>query len=133
MFIDTSAFVAIFCKEPEAEIFATCIERADQRRTSPLVRLETCIVLANRLDRDPGDVQEDVDAFLAEAGITVVPIDDAIGRMAVEAFRRFGKGRGHPAQLNLADCLSYACAQAYLDPILFKGRDFGHTDLTRAM
>lgn len=133
MFIDTSAFVAIFCKEPEAEIFTICIERADQRRTSPLVRLETCIVLASRLDRDPADVQEDIDAFLAEAGITVVPIDDAIGRMAVEAFRRFGKGRGHPAQLNLADCLSYACAQAHRDPILFKGRDFGHTDLTRAV
>jgi ribonuclease VapC len=133
MFIDTSAFVAIFCKEPEAGLFAARIERADQRRTSPMVRLETCIVLASRLDRDPVDVQEDVDAFLAEAGIAVVPIDDAIGRIAVAAFRRFGKGRGHPAQLNLADCLSYACACAYGDPILFKGRDFGHTDLTSAL
>jgi ribonuclease VapC len=133
MFIDTSAIVAILCQEPEAADFATCIERAGRRRTSPLVRLESCIVLASRLDRDPVDVQDDVDAFLAEAGIAVVPIDDDIGRIAVEAFRRFGKGRGHPAQLNLADCLSYACARAYRDSILFKGRDFSHTDLTSAL
>ncbi|KQP07848.1 twitching motility protein PilT [Methylobacterium sp. Leaf99] len=133
MFIDTSAFVAIFCGESDADILATCIERAERRCTSPMVRLETCMVLATRLDRDPVEVQADFDAFLTEAGITVLPIDDGIGRGAVEAFRRYGKGRGHPAQLNLADCLSYACARAARAPILFKGRDFTHTDLTSAL
>lgn len=133
MFVDTSAFVAIFCKEPEAPVFADCIERAARRYTSPMVRLETCMVLASRLDRDPADVQADFDEFLTEASITVVSITDSIGRFAVEAFQHYGKGRGHPAQLNLADCLSYACARAYRDPILFKGPDFGHTDLTSAL
>ncbi|WP_430912191.1 type II toxin-antitoxin system VapC family toxin [Methylobacterium sp. sgz302541] len=133
MFIDTSAFVAILCKEPEAGIFATCIERAKRRCTSPMVRLETCMVLADRLDRDPLDVQADFDEFLTEAGITVMSISDSIGRGAVEAFQRYGKGRGHTAQLNLADCLSYACARAYRNPILFKGRHFGHTDLKTAL
>ena len=133
MFIDTSIFVAIFCKEPDAGRFADCIERAQRRYTSPMVRLETCMVLASRLDRDPLDVQSDFDEFLTEAGITVMPIGDSIGRIAVEAFQRYGKGRGHPAQLNLADCLSYACAHAGRDPILFKGRDFGHTDLRAAL
>lgn len=133
MFIDTSAFVAIFCKEPEAGIFANCIERATRRCTSPMVRLETCMVLASRLDRDPAEVQADFEEFLTEAGITVVSISDGIGRIAVEAFQRYGKGRGHLAQLNLADCLSYACARAYRDPILFKGRDFAHTDLKSAL
>ncbi|WP_093570816.1 type II toxin-antitoxin system VapC family toxin [Methylobacterium sp. 174MFSha1.1] len=133
MFIDTSAFVAIFCDEPEAGIFATCIERAPHRCTSPMVRLETCMVLATRMDRDPVDVQADFDEFLAEAGIAVVSISDSVGCIAVEAFQRYGKGRGHPAQLNLADCLSYACARAYRHPILFKGRDFGHTDLQFAL
>ncbi|MGX7707143.1 type II toxin-antitoxin system VapC family toxin [Methylobacterium sp. Gmos1] len=133
MFIDTSAFVAIFCKEPEAGIFARCIERASRRCTSPMVRLETCMVLASRLDRDLVDVQADFDEFLTEAGIVVIAISDNVGRIAVEAFQRYGKGRGHPAQLNLADCLSYACAHASLDPILFKGRDFGHTDLQSAL
>ncbi|OAH17541.1 twitching motility protein PilT [Methylorubrum populi] len=133
MFIDTSAFVTILCQEPEATIFANRIERATRRCTSALVRLETCMVLASRQDRDPIAVQADFDAFLAEAKISVIPISDGIGRIAVEAFARYGKGRGHPAQLNLADCLSYACAHAYRDPILFKGRDFSHTDLATAL
>jgi len=94
-----------------------------------MVRFEACMVLASRLDRDPLDVQADFDEFLTEAGVFIVPVDDSVGRIAVEAFQRHGKGRGHPAQLNLADCLSYACARAHRDPILFKGRDFGHTDL----
>lgn len=69
------------------------------------------------------------DAFLAAAGITVVAIDDDIARRAVAAFDAYGKGRGHPAQLNFADCLSYACAAHGRVAILFKGRDFVHTDL----
>ncbi|BAU90020.1 PilT protein domain-containing protein [Methylorubrum populi] len=73
--------------------------------------------------------QEMYDAFLATAGITVVSIDDAVARRAVDAFDTYGKGRGHPAQLNFADCLSYACAACHRVPILFKGRDFIHTDL----
>lgn len=70
------------------------------------------MVLASRLDRDPVDVQADFDEFLAEAAITVVSISDRVGCIAVEAFQRYGQGRGHPAQLNLAECLSYACARA---------------------
>lgn len=51
------------------------------------------------------------------------------GRLAVQAFSDYGKGRGHPAQLNLADCLSYACAKNRKMPLLYKGNDFAHTDL----
>ena len=36
---------------------------------------------------------------------------------------------GHPAQLNLGDALSYACAKAYHVPLLYKGTDFSETDL----
>jgi ribonuclease VapC len=46
-----------------------------------------------------------------EAGIAVVPMDGAMGRAAVKAFADYGEGRGHKAQLNLADCFSYACAK----------------------
>jgi ribonuclease VapC len=59
-------------------------------------------------------------------------VTDAIGRSAVLAFARFGKGRGHPAQLNFGDCLSYRCASEHGSPILFKGADFTHTDLETA-
>jgi ribonuclease VapC len=34
--------------------------------------------------------------------------------------------------LNFGDCFRYALARAYLEPLLFKGGDFGHTDLEAA-
>lgn len=129
MFIDTSAVVAILADEPEAPVFIARIEAAGRRETGPHVRLEATINLARILGLPVAAAQEMYDAFLDAAGITVVSIDDAVARRAVQAFDTYGKGRGHPAQLNFADCLSYACAASGGIPILFKGRDFIHTDL----
>ncbi|PZS06559.1 MAG: VapC toxin family PIN domain ribonuclease, partial [Chloroflexi bacterium] len=53
-----------------------------------------------------------------------------IGR---EAYKDFGKGSGHPAQLNFGDCFAYALAKVMGEPILFKGNDFAHTDITPAI
>lgn len=132
MFIDTSAIIAILGREAEALSLRSRIEQASVRLTSPLVRLETCMVLSSRLRVEPVITETLFDAFVAEADIQVVPITDAIARIAVEAFQRFGKGRGTAAQLNLADCMSYACARLEDVPILYKGRDFSHTDLRSA-
>lgn len=44
------------------------------------------------------------------------------------AYREFGK-TGHPAQLNFGDCFAYAPAKVMGEPLLFKGRDFIHTDI----
>jgi uncharacterized protein with PIN domain len=54
-------------------------------------------------------------------------------RIAREAFRDFGKGSGHAAQLNFGDCFAYALAKAKLEPLLFKGGDFRHTDVSVAV
>lgn len=129
MFIDTSAIVAILAGEPEGAVFAARIEAAARRETGPHVRLEATINLARILGLPVLAAQEMYDAFLATAGITVVSITDAVARRAVTAFDSYGKGHGHPAQLNFADCLSYACAAHGDVPILFKGRDFTRTDL----
>jgi ribonuclease VapC len=51
---------------------------------------------------------------------------------ALEAFSRYGKGRGHPAQLNLGDCFAYAAAKNYRTSLLFKGEDFNNTDIRPA-
>jgi len=48
--------------------------------------------------------------------------------MAVDPFARYGKG-GHPAGLNLGDCLTYATAKLSGGPLLFIGNDFTQTDL----
>src|SRR5271170_3671806 len=121
MFIDTSAFIAILAGEPASAALATAIEAAESRATSPLVRLETCMRLASKLDVSPEDAQAAFDQTIADAAIEVTPITDAMGREAVAAFALFGKGRGHPAQLNLADCVVYACAKACQAPLLCTG------------
>jgi ribonuclease VapC len=64
---------------------------------------------------------------------TVVPLTDEIGRVALDAFDRYGKGRGHPAQLNMGDCFAYACARVEGAPLLYKGDDFGRTDILAAL
>jgi Uncharacterized protein conserved in bacteria len=85
--------------------------------------------LATLLDLDPVMVETRIQALLREADIGLLPIDGPIATAAVRAFADYGKGRGHPLQLNLADCMSYACAKAHGLPLLFKGNDFSKTDI----
>ncbi len=132
MFIDTSVIVALLAKEPDAGAFAERISIAAARFTSGLVILEASMRLSTLLDIDPILVETRIRTLLSEAEITVMPIDGEIATLSVEAFARYGKGRGHPAQLNLADCMSYACAKAQGTPLLFKGKDFSRTDITAA-
>jgi ribonuclease VapC len=128
IFIDTSTFVAVLANEPDRDWFIEAIEAAERRITSPIVRLETCIVLSSRLDFSPQAAEAQFECFLDEAGIAEVEVTSAIGAAAVVCFARFGKGR-HPARLNFADCLSYACAKAHGANLLFKGDDFTRTDV----
>ena len=72
-----------------------------------------------------------LDRFLEQARVQVVPITSEIGRGALSAFERYGRGR-HPAALNMGDCFAYACARVLDMPLLFKGDDFPLTDITIA-
>ncbi len=128
IFIDTSAFVAVLTNEPDRDRFIKAIESANSRITSPVVRLETCIVLSRRLDFSPGTAEAQFDRFLDEAGIAEIEVTGAIGIAAVACYETFGKGH-HPARLNFADCLSYACAKVHGATLLFKGDDFSKTDI----
>ena len=128
IFIDTSAFVAVLANEPDRDSFLKAIDAADRRITSPVVRLESCIVLSRRLDFSPQAAEVQYSRFLEEAKIAEIELTGAIGVAAVACFARFGKGR-HPARLNFADCLSYACAKANGATLLFKGDDFAKTDV----
>jgi ribonuclease VapC len=96
--------------------------------TSSIVRLETAMALASRIDISPRAAQGQFEKFLRSANVEEIAIDPAIARGAVECFDRFGWGR-HPARLNFADCLSYACAKAHGAKRLFKGADFAQTDV----
>lgn len=133
MLIDTSAVVAILAPESDASIYLAAIEKAPSRFIGAHVRLECTINLARILGLDIPIAEAMYDDFLLAAKIEIVPISDAVSRVAVEAYARFGKGQGHPAQLNFADCLSYGCAVLAPAPILFKGNDFAQTDLRSAL
>ena len=129
MFVDSSVLVAILSGEEDAGAWAERIERAGSCVTSPLVVLESTMRLSSKLSVKPVDVGAVVASFLADAAIAVVPIEPADTGLAIDAFQRYGKGRGHPARLNLADCLSYACAKRLGIGLLYKGGDFSRTDV----
>ena len=72
------------------------------------------------------------DELIEEAQIAIEPVSEAQARIARQAYRDFGKTRGHPAKLNFGDCFSYALAKSKGEPLLFKGRDFSWTDVKSA-
>jgi ribonuclease VapC len=129
MFVDTSVIVAILSEEDDADEWTEKLEEAATKFTSALVILEATMRLSSKLAIDPRDAGDVVERMLAASDIQVMAIKRQEARLAIEAFTHYGKGRGGPAQLNLSDCLSYACAKSHGIPLLYKGNDFGHTDL----
>lgn len=130
MIIDTSALVAVIALEPEAPLFATAMDRAEVLRISAGSYVEAAIVLNRR--RDPA-LDGKLEAMMNDIGFVVEPVTPEQARIARQAYRDYGKGSHHPAQLNLGDCFSYALARDKREPILFKGDDFIHTDLRSAL
>jgi ribonuclease VapC len=127
MIIDTSALLAILQDEAERRSFNEAIEAADSRRLSAASFVEASIVIDARFGAEG---LRSLDRFIELAGIEIVPVDVEQARTAREAYLRFGKGR-HRAALNFGDCFSYALATSLREPLLFKGSDFGHTDVGR--
>ena len=62
-----------------------------------------------------------------------MPFDEARAREALAAFDRYGKGVHPRARLNLADCAAYVLARRLNVPLLFKGDDFGATDVAACL
>ena len=74
-----------------------------------------------------------LDAFLLKSRIAVVEVSPRVGDIAFDAYRRYGRGTGHPAALNYGDCFSYALARQMDAPLLYKGNDFAQTDIRPAV
>lgn len=130
MIVDSSAIVAILKDEPEKVAFTSAIAAARNVRISAGTLLETMIVIDAM--QDPVKSSR-ADEFISDARIEIVDVTAGQARLARAAYRDFGRGTGHPARLNFGDCFSYALAKATGEPLLFKGDDFGHTDLTSAV
>jgi ribonuclease VapC len=131
MFVDASAIVAIIVREPDADPLAARLGSARRIHVSAIATYEAILGTARALGIPIDAAESLVDDFLAESQAEIVGIDSEIGRSAISAFQRFGRGR-HPAQLNMGDCFAYACARALNVPLLFKGDDFSQTDIVAA-
>jgi ribonuclease VapC len=126
--VDTSAILAILFAEPDAAVYAAAIAEAPACRISAANYVEAAIVVESQTVKT-GSRQ--FDAFFRESGILIEPVDEAQAQAARQAYTDFGKGR-HPAALNYGDCFAYALAKVRREPLLFKGADFGQTDIESA-
>lgn len=123
MIVDSSALLAIILSEPEERSFSMAIYAAGGAWMSTASYLEVALKIDTReVGLDPV-----LDATLENLGIALVPVTAEHGRLARTANIAFG--RRHPAKLNFGDCLTYALAKSRDEPLLFKGDDFGMTDL----
>jgi ribonuclease VapC len=126
--LDTSALVAMLLREEGWETLRSAVADEEIVGIGAPSLLETVLVISGRAGRDRS---EDVERFIRDLGIVVIPFEEDHARAAANAFARFGKGR-HPAALNFGDCMSYAVAKLAAQPLLCTGRDFAKTDLKLA-
>ena len=111
--------------EPEAASFEGAVQADPVRLMSTASYLEVAIVIEARFG-EPGG--RELDLWLHRARV------DPSGPMRTTPRLRgrptAGSARGrHPAALNYGDCFAYALAKVSGEPLLFKGNDFGHTDI----
>ncbi len=125
MVVDTSTLSAILFGEPEGPAFLKALSGPERKFMSAFTRLEASIVVEAR----KGDTgTQALSELVATSSIDTVPFDTGQAELALDAWRRFGKGR-HPAGLNLGDCAAYALARFIGEPLLYKGDDFPKTDV----
>lgn len=105
-----------------------CIAENDCIIGTP-TRFESEMVIHSRAgDRHLRDLRQ----ILCLNNVSTIDFTAEHSDTSQSAFERYGKGRGHPARLNFGDCMAYAVARVANAPLLFKGNDFGQTDILPA-
>jgi ribonuclease VapC len=132
IFVETSALVAILLGEPAADVLMERLDHADSAVTSSVAVFEAALVLSTRKAITVAAALNVVRSFAAQGDIAILSVTPAMLDHAADAADRFGKGRGHGAQLNLCDCLAYAACRDAGASLLFTGQDFAQTDIARA-
>ena len=130
--IDSSAIVAIFRQEDDAESYARRIATDHDPVMSAANLVEISIVLRGLKAIAPERAERWLDDFIVAAGIRIEPVTTDQAKAARAAHRQFGKGTGHSAALNYGDCFAYALAKSMEAPLLCKGNDFRLTDINIA-
>ncbi len=130
MVVDSSAILAIYLQEDDAQFFADTISAGRELKMAAPTFLEATIAAVSK--RGP-IAAEHIRENIETSKIEIVPFGLIESDIAIRAFLKYGKGRGHPAQLNFGDCISYAMSKTELMPLLFKGNDFRLTDVDCAI
>lgn len=128
MFVETSAIVAIFRDEADARELVGRLSAASRRETSVVNAVEAALAIGKRTSDYFGARREVVD-LLARLEISMEAIPAGVFDEVLQAYQRYGKGTGHPAQLNFGDCFSYVMAKRSGLTLLYKGTDFVQTDI----
>ncbi|OCJ10170.1 twitching motility protein PilT [Rhizobium sp. AC27/96] len=128
MFIDHTVLSAMMTDEGEARAFANRMQSATARMTSPLAAAHTAIEISEMLGLPPTEAGEAVRTFLQLMNIQLLAVPPRAAFVAAEAYEQYGQG-GHTARLSLDDCMTYACARYYRQPLLSKSDRFTQTDI----
>jgi ribonuclease VapC len=123
--LDSSVLLAIVFREPGHEALLEALARDEMHGMGTPTLAETGIVLRSRLGESAEGILE---RMLDEFAIEEIPFGELHWREAVNAFRKYGKGR-HAAALNFGDCLAYATARLTGEQLLYVGHDFEATDV----
>jgi len=126
--VDTSALVAIFKAEDDAAALAEAMSQA-----SLVVLPASCLVEAALLRQVGRGFFAWIEDTMQDPRFEIGEISAPVADIAAKAARSYGKGSGHPAQLNFGDCLSYAVAEFRDLPLLFTGTDFAETPIEPAI
>ena len=127
-FLERSAIAAIVRYEPTREAIQELIVAASSYVIPVHCRLE--LTLAFSLKERRLDVLREV---VENGACETVGLPASAAPLLEETALRYGKGSGHPAQLNFGDCMSYAVAKSLRLPLLFVGDNFSLTDVEAAV
>lgn len=118
MIVDTSAIFAIILQEPEWEaVYQQAIDAPVLYMSSGT--MQEVLIVAQRKN-----IWDEVNEFLMALDLAYVAVDEVLARCGAAIYQQYGKGQGHPAQLNYGDCFAAALAQQRQLPILYAGEAF---------
>jgi ribonuclease VapC len=126
MFVDRSVLVAMMTDEAQARLFARRMQASTVRLTSPTAVARASIEVSLRLGLSLADTGDAVKAFLQLMNIQPVATPPRAAVLALEAYAAFAAA---PAELDFEDCMTYACARYYRQPLLFASNGFSATDI----
>lgn len=130
MIIDSSVFIAILKREFGYEKYL------DRAVSSAVVYVPSCVFVETSLVILGQTIDHGLRLFedlMVIMGAEIMPFTASHARSAQHAAIKYGKGQGHPAQLNFGDCMVYAVAKAENMPLLYVGDDFEKTDIESAL